>query len=148
MKKIVMAAVGAATVFGCVSSAMANDAVLVEGNRHVDAEVIRGFFVARDANEALKNLYATGMFKDVKVLRRGRAMVVRVVENDARIGRVVFLRNSKIKQEQLDSEVKSRADGPYDQSVVDADIRRLGDVYRRAGRAAAKVSALTGGPRR
>ena len=49
-----------------------------------------------DVNQAIKDLYATGLFSDVRVSRGGGTIVVTVVENSV-INRVAFEGNSKIK---------------------------------------------------
>jgi outer membrane protein insertion porin family len=59
------------------------------------------------------------------------------------INRVVFEGNSKVKSETLQGEIQSKPRGPFSQAMVDADIERIKDVYRRSGRAAAAVTART-----
>ena len=64
-------------------------AITVIGNRHTGADMIRSFFhaapdgqydaAARDA--ALKALYASGLFTDVKTSHEGNRFLVVVVEN-------------------------------------------------------------------
>jgi outer membrane protein insertion porin family len=136
-----LAGVAVAALFAHASLAapVASDGLAVEGNRRVDADTIRAFFVGRDRNEGLKALYATGLFKDAQVVKRGRQTVVRVVENETTIGRVVFVGNGKVKSEQLEAEVMSKGNGQFSQQLVDADVVRVLDVYRRAGRMSATV---------
>lgn len=121
------------------------ETVLVEGNRRVDSETIASYFKGTDQasiNKGVKDLYATGLFASVKVSRVGGRVVVSVVENIV-INRVVFEGNSKIKSETLAAAIQSKSRGPYSQAMVDADIERIKDLYRRAGRAAASVTART-----
>jgi outer membrane protein insertion porin family len=120
-------------------------AVSVQGNRRVDGETIRSYFSSTDqagVNEGVKSLYATGLFSDVKVSRQGNSVVVRVVENNV-INRVAFEGNSKLKSDQLASEVQSKSRGAYSPATVDADIERIKDIYRRGGRGDASVKART-----
>ncbi len=119
------------------------ETVVVEGNRRVDSETIRSYFTGVDANEGVKRLYGTGNFSDVQVSHRGATLVVHVVENATVINHVVFVGNSKVKSEELEKEVQSRARGGFNQSTVDADVQRIVDIYRRAGRNGAKVTART-----
>ena len=128
----------------CLSSAFAAE-IAVRGNHRVDAETIRSYFEGTtpdDVNKGVKNLYATGLFSNVKVSRGGGGIVVTVDENRS-INRVAFEGNSKIKSEQLAGEITSKTRGPYSPTLVDADIERIKDLYRRAGRAAASVTART-----
>ena len=119
--------------------------VAVRGNHRVDSETIRSYFAGTstdDVNKGVKDLYATGLFSDVKVSRGGGGVVITVIENRS-INRVAFEGNSKVKSEQLAGEVTSKTRGPYSPTIVDADIERIKDVYRRSGRAAATVTART-----
>ena len=119
--------------------------VAVRGNHRVDSETIRSYFAgtsADDVNKGVKDLYATGLFSSVKVSRGGGGVVITVDENRS-INRVVFEGNSKVKSEQLAGELSSKTRGPYSPTIVDADIERIKDIYRRSGRAAASVTART-----
>ena len=119
------------------------ETVLVQGNKRVDSETIAAYFSGSDQasiNKGVKDLYATGLFSGVKVSRTGGHVVISVTENNV-INRVAFEGNSKVKTEILTAEVKSKSRGPYSQAMVDADIERIKDVYRRSGRAAATVTA-------
>jgi outer membrane protein insertion porin family len=119
--------------------------VVVKGNRRVDTETIRSYFAGSDqakVNEGVKNLYATGLFSDVRVSRAGGSVVVSVVENNV-INRVAFEGNSKVKSDQLSSEVQTKSRGAYSPATVEADLQRIRDIYRRGGRADATVTART-----
>lgn len=119
------------------------ETIVVEGNRHVDAETIRSYFAGGDANDAVKRLYSTGYFSNVEVSRRGATLVVRVTENSTRINHVVFVGNSKIKSEDLEKEVTLKDRGAFSQATADADVQRILDMYRRSGRNAASVTVRT-----
>ena len=69
--------------------------------------------------------------------------MVRVVENSTMINHVVFVGNSKVKSEDLEKEVQLKNHGAFSQAAADADVQRIMDVYRRAGRNAATVSVRT-----
>jgi len=142
--RLTSALFGAAAVLAMSLPAFAQ-AVSVQGNRRVDVETIRSYFPSTDqagVNEGVKSLYATGLFSDVKVSRQGNNVVVRVVENNV-INRVAFEGNSKLKSDQLASEVQSKSRGAYSQATVDADMERIKDIYRRGGRGDASVKART-----
>jgi len=125
------------------SSAALAESIVVQGNHRVDSETIRSYFIGGDANEGVKKLYETGYFSDVKISRSGGSLVVHVVENSQQINHVVFVGNSKVKAEDLEKEVRLRSGGAYSDSSAQADVRRIADIYRRAGRSAAKVSYRT-----
>ena len=116
-------------------------AIVVEGNRRVEADTIRSYFRAApgqrlDAvkiDEGLKALYATGLFQDVRTNQSGGRLVVTVIENPV-INRVVFEGNKKTKDEQLALEVQSKPRGTLSRPMVQSDVQRIVEVYRRNGR--------------
>src|SRR5436190_23528443 len=63
--------------------------IRVEGNQRIEPETIRSYmqinpgdpFDALKIDQALKNLFATGLFADVKLGREGNTLVVTVAEN-------------------------------------------------------------------
>ncbi|MBI1980206.1 MAG: outer membrane protein assembly factor BamA [Methylocystis sp.] len=59
------------------------------------------------------------------------------------INRVAFEGNSKVKADTLQEQVRSRAHTPFNPQLAETDVARLMEVYRRSGRAAAKVSYRT-----
>src|SRR3954468_5120905 len=85
------------------SSALADDrGVLVAGNQRVEADTIRSYFhagpkndlAAADLDAGLKELYATGLFSDVRISHPDGRALVTVVENPL-IARVAFEGNSR-----------------------------------------------------
>ncbi|MHB2169209.1 outer membrane protein assembly factor BamA [Alsobacter sp. R-9] len=114
--------------------------VVVEGNRRVDAETIRSYAQGQSAAQARQDLMNTGLFSSVTVTQRGSQLVVSVKENEV-INRVVFQGNKKLKSEQLEGEVQSKARGPFNQAVVDSDAARIREIYQRNGRGMAAVTA-------
>jgi len=59
------------------------------------------------------------------------------------INRIAFEGNSKVKTDILQEQVRSRARTEFNPQMAEADVARLTEVYRRSGRAAAKVSFRT-----
>ncbi|MDH6260394.1 outer membrane protein assembly factor BamA [Bradyrhizobium sp. BR13661] len=129
------------------AAAQATDAIVVEGNRRVEAETVRSYFKA-DASgyfdqgaidDGLKALIETGLFQDVKVSRAGGRIIVSVVEN-AVIGRIAFEGNKKIKDEQLSAEIQSKSRGTFSRAMVQSDTLRIAEIYRRSGRYDVRVT--------
>ena len=117
-------------------------AVIVQGNRSVDAETIRSYAAGQGSTapqDIRQNLMATGLFSSVQVSRRGSQTVIAVRENDT-INRVAFEGNRRLKSDVLLQQVQSKAQGPMSQTLIDADVQRLKDAYRRAGYGLASVS--------
>jgi len=114
--------------------------IVVQGNRRVEADTIRSYFRpapgqrldAAKIDEALKALYATGLFQDVRINQVGGRLVVSVIENPV-INRVAFEGNKKVKDEQLTNEVQSKPRGTLSRPTVQADVQRIVEIYRRNG---------------
>lgn len=123
--------------------AMAQSAsqIVVEGNRRVEADTIRSYFRlgpgerldAAKIDQALKALYATGLFQDVRISPAGGRIVVSVVEN-AVVNRVAFEGNRRLKDEQLNTEIQSRPRGTFSRAIVQSDTQRIVEIYQRSGR--------------
>ena len=119
-------------------------AISVRGNRRVDSETIRSYFAGTssdDINKGVKDLYATGLFSDVKVSGGGANVVITVNENRA-VNRVVFEGASKVKPEQLEPELSTKTRGSYSPDRwSNADIERIKDLSTAdPARAAGKAS--------
>jgi len=117
-------------------------AVVVHGNRRVDAETIRSYAAGRESPQEIReSLLATGLFSNVQVSRRGSQTVVTVQEQqNGTVNRVAFEGNRRLKSDQLAPLVQSRAGGPLSQALIDSDVQRLREAYRRAGYGLSSVS--------
>ncbi len=134
---------GAAPVALTASSAYAQTTanIDVQGNRRVEAATIRSYFRpgpggrlgAYEIDEAYKTLYGTGLFQDVNIRQAGGRIIVVVVENPV-INRIQFEGNTRVKDDQLKTEIQSKERGTLSRGVVQADVQRIVDVYRRSGR--------------
>ncbi len=114
-------------------------AVIVQGNRRVDAETIRSYATQGGPQEVRQSLLATGLFSSVQVSRRGSQTIIAVRENES-INRVAFEGNRRLKSDQLLQQVQSKAGGPMSQALIDSDVERLREVYRRAGYGTSSIS--------
>lgn len=124
-----------------VVSAGVIDSVKIEGNQRIEGRTILsylglqagGHFNQADIDNSLKTLYATGFFSDVKLLRSGNVLVVRVVENPV-ISKLAFEGNARVETSDLEKEIELKARSIYSQEKVQSDVKRILDIYRRNGR--------------
>ena len=134
---------GFLTVTACQRAGAATplvSTIAVAGNRHIDAAMIRAHFHAGAAGRldagaldaALKSLYATGLFQDVKISQAGDRVLVTVVENPT-IARLVFEGNKKIKDEDLKKALQSKDGGPLSRAIVHDDVEHIIALYRQRG---------------
>src|SRR5215475_8593786 len=142
---------GAAPAIVPIGAAYAQtvNSIVVEGNRRVEANTIRSYFRpgpdgrigAFQIDEGYKALLATGLFEDVRIQTTGGRIVVRVVENPV-INRIAFEGNSRVKDDQLKLEIQSRERGTLSRPVVQSDVQRIVEVYRRSGRYDIRVNPV------
>ena len=141
-----VAAVATASLVSSQAIAQTAASIGVEGNRRIEADTIRSYFKpgpggrldSARIDDGLKALIETGLFQDVKINQAAGRLVVVVVENPV-IGRVVFEGNKKVKDEQLNAEVQSKARGTLSRAMVQSDTARITEIYRRNGRFDVKV---------
>ena len=135
------AAAGALTVATPgAAQAQSVNSIVVEGNRRVEAATVRSYFRPgpgghigpAEIDQAIKALFATGLFSDVHISHAGGRLVVRVVENPV-INEVAFEGNHKAKDAQLQAEVQSKARGTLSKPTVQADVQRIIEIYHRTG---------------
>lgn len=115
--------------------------IQIEGNRRVDAETVRSYFKhgpggqlgPLEIDAGLKSLYATGLFEDVQIRRNGKGFTIVVVEN-AVINRIALEGNKRTKDDQLLSEIQSKPRATLSRPVVQSDVQRIVEIYRRNGR--------------
>ena len=121
--------------------------IIVRGNERIEQSTILSYLPiqpgetldAAKADLALKTLFRTDLFADVKVELQGTDMVVTVVENPI-INKVVFEGNSGLKEDKLRDEVTVRPRGIFTRAKVQQDVQRIIELYRRSGRISAQVT--------
>ncbi len=89
-------------------------------------------------NEGLKNLFATGLFADVKMRQQGGVLLVDVVENPI-INEIAFEGNDRIEDKELMAEISLRPRQVYTKTKVQNDLARIYQLYQRGGRFAVAV---------
>ena len=137
-----------------VSATSAEAAVVrniqVSGADRVSAETVKAnisiqpgkTFSNADIDDSVRRLYATGYFSDVKISVSGGTLVVSVNENQL-INAVVINGNRKIKDDKLEAVIRSRAQGPFSETTIEADKQAIRDAYAAIGRSDATVTTQT-----
>src|SRR5579885_1240391 len=137
---LLVSAGGMAIAFSGVAAAQTVNSIVVEGNRRVEAATVRSYFHPgpggivgpAQVDEAIKALYGTGLFSDVRISHAGGKLVVTVAENPV-INRVAFEGNKKAKDAQLEAEVQSKPRGTLSKPTVQADVQRIIEIYHHTG---------------
>ena len=121
--------------------------IVVEGSRRIAPQSVAGYLTIKRGDPfdraridaSLKALYESGLFRDVSIRRRGRDLVIRVVENPI-VNRIAFEGNSKLDNEDLAAEANISPRAVYSRARVEEAVRRMLAAYRAAGRYAATVT--------
>ena len=121
--------------------------IILQGNERIDPETILSYLPlqtgqsvdAARVDSALKALFRTDLFSDVKMDMQGTDLVVRVVENPI-INQVLFEGNSNLKEDKLKDEIQIRPRGVFTKAKVEEDVGRIVELYRRSGRISATVT--------
>ncbi|OQM73188.1 outer membrane protein assembly factor BamA [Manganibacter manganicus] len=119
----------------------------VRGNQRVDADTIRNYvaikpgksFSSGQIDEAIKSLFGTGLFSDVKINQVGSSLVITVSEYQV-VNQVLFQGNKKIKDAQLAAAIRLKPRSSFSQSALDADTEAVKAAYSRIGRDDATVT--------
>ncbi|MFZ1772598.1 MAG: outer membrane protein assembly factor BamA [Rhizobiaceae bacterium] len=119
----------------------------VRGNKRIEAQTIAGYvgikpgksFSADDIDAAVKRLFATGLFADVRINQSGSALIVEVDEY-AVVNQVLFQGNKKIKDDALAGAIQLKPRGVFSQATLDADLEAVRASYTRIGRSDAVIS--------
>jgi outer membrane protein insertion porin family len=122
----------------------------VRGNERVDAETIRNYigirpgvsFSGSEIDDAVKRLFATGLFSNVEINQRGSTLVVEVAEYQI-VNQVIFQGNRKIKDAQLAAAVQLKPRGSFSDAAMQSDIEAVKAAYGNIGRDDAQVRAYT-----
>ncbi len=121
-------------------------AIEFAGNRTVEADVLRAQlkfakgepYDPAKSDQSIKALFATGLFANVGIERRGATVVVKVVENPL-VARVYLEGSTLTDKSKLDEQIHLKPRDRYTAAKGHADALRLRDQYRRLGRLATAV---------
>ncbi len=120
--------------------------VSIEGAQRLEPDTIRSYIRLRPgqpytqvaADQALKDLYATELFADVRLRHEAGNVVIEVKENPV-VNRIVLEGNKRIKEDKILPEIKVSPRQIFTRSKVRADVARIIELYKRQGRFAATV---------
>lgn len=134
-------------VYAQPASASVINVINIQGNQRVEAQTVRAYlnlpegkpYSRKDINAALKRLFETGFFSDIKFSRNGGTLTVTVVENPI-VNRIIFEGNDHLEDDDLKKEVVLQPRSIYTRTSVQNDVKRLLDLYRASGRYSATVT--------
>ncbi len=121
--------------------------IVVRGNERIEPATVISYLPisvgetidSAKQDAALKALFRTDLFSDVKMELNNGDLTITVVENPI-INRVLFEGNSGIKEDKLRDEVTVRPRGIFTRAKAQQDVGRIVELYRRSGRISATVT--------
>ena len=120
--------------------------IKIEGTQRIDIETVISYskIVEGDVyseelgNIALKNLFETNLFSNIKISFNDNILNITITENPT-INLVSFKGNSKVKDEDLIIEISLKERSVYSRSKVKKDIQRMLTLYQRSGRLSTEI---------
>ncbi|MGC4025795.1 MAG: outer membrane protein assembly factor BamA [Mesorhizobium sp.] len=118
----------------------------VRGSEGIDASTVRNQIGIQpgqnvssdDIDEAVKRLFATGLYSDVKVNISGSTLVVQVSEHQI-VNQVLFQGNKKLKDAQLANAIQLKPRSAFSSAQMESDAQSVKDAYSAVGRDDATV---------
>ena len=120
--------------------------IVVEGAQRLEPTTVMSYMKLRvgqpysqeAADQALKDLFETELFKDVSIRNNEGGVIIEVVENPV-INRILLEGNKRIKEDKIYPEIRLAPRQIFTRSKVRADVARIIELYKRKGRFAASV---------
>jgi outer membrane protein insertion porin family len=120
--------------------------IVVVGNQRLEPETVISYMPLRvgepydreTLDAALRALFETELFADVRIRDDAGALTVEVRENPV-INRIVLEGNKRLKDDKINPEIKLAPRQIFTRSKARADVARIIELYRRQGRFAAEV---------
>jgi len=120
--------------------------IVINGSQRLESSTVLSYMKLRvgqaytqeSADQALKDLFETELFKDVSIRNNSGAVVVEVIENPV-INRILLEGNKRIKEDKIRPEIRLAPRQIFTRSKVRADVARIVELYKRKGRFAASV---------
>lgn len=114
--------------------------IIVEGNARVEPDTVRAYMQFNAGEQvtdaqidaSVKALFQTGFFSDVRMFRRGSAVVVQIDENPL-VNEVKIQGNDELDEKKLKAEVKLKERTIYTRARAQQDVQRIETLYRRSG---------------
>ena len=122
----------------------------VRGNQRVEASTISDYIGIKpgqsysngDIDDAVKRLFGTGLFSDVRISQSGGTLIIEVDELSV-VNQVIFQGNKKIKDVNLAAQTQIKPRSALDANLMEADAETIREAYRRIGRADVTVNPTT-----
>jgi len=122
--------------------------IVVKGTQRIEPATVLSYislhegdpYQPQTADRALKTLFATGLFSNVKVnWDAPTASLIVVVSENPIINQIDYEGNSKVSTKDIEKEVQLKPRMVFTRTKVQSDVQRIVEVYRRNGKFGATV---------
>lgn len=122
--------------------------VHVSGNKRMNESTVLSYLSVKpgDAvnasilNSALKDMYATGFFANIRMRHEQSDLYVEIEENPS-INRILFEGNDQLEEDALRAELSLQPRSIYTPRKAQEDLERLEALYRKSGRYSTKITS-------
>ncbi len=124
--------------------------IQVTGSTRIERETVIAFLQLSPGdeadptkiNDALKRMFATGLFKDIKITQQTDGVLLVEIEENPIINEIAFEGNRSIEDPILQAQIRSRPRTAFTRARAEADAQAILDLYRADGRFAAEVEPV------
>ncbi len=122
--------------------------IAIRGNQRIEATTVGSYLPIQTGMPAdqdlldltLKTLFNTGLFSDVSIeMQPSGELIIDVTENPI-VNQVILEGNKRLKEEKITEEIQLAARSIYTRAKIQADVRRIIELYRAKGRFASTVT--------
>ncbi|MBO7332496.1 MAG: outer membrane protein assembly factor BamA, partial [Alphaproteobacteria bacterium] len=138
MRKIVAVALTLGSAFATQAEVISD--IKVKGLKRMEPQTVMSYLPFKKGEDvsrqgqatALRELYKTGFFSDVKMDKKDGVLTITVEERPV-ISKISFEGNDKADEKVLKTEVQLKVRDVYTPTKLKADAERLTEIYRRMG---------------
>jgi outer membrane protein insertion porin family len=120
--------------------------IIVKGNERISNETILSYFhfseketdLEKSTQDAIKKLYESDLFLEVKIYQEEASIIVEVKENPI-VAEIKFIGNKKMEDDALHGELSLKKRSVFTKSKLQSDLKRINEIYLKSGRFLANI---------
>ena len=121
--------------------------IIIVGNARVKRQEIINLLATQelenktkiDIDQSIKKLYESALFTDIKISEIEKDQILIKIKENPVIAEIKFVGNKKIEEKILKSEIILKERNIFSKAKLQADIKRISDIYIKSGRFLAKI---------
>lgn len=121
--------------------------IIIVGNARVKRQEIMNLLATQELqnktkiniDQSIKKLYESALFTDIKISEIEKDKILIEIKENPVIAEIKFVGNKKIDEKILKSEITLKERNIFSKAKLQADIKRISDIYIKSGRFLAKI---------